>query len=506
MDSFDKNRKDIQNIFKLQLERTSTSNEILFNQPSYEKIVEWFNSHDFIDDTTTEELIRVTYAAHKGDIKTVKHFEENILPQYKKDGMRTKTTLQTAALLIINDVLVNNDLINPTIRNITEYNKQTITNDANSLEEIIEKTSKTILSIEDHTKLITASEMLLMGSSIDLPLVDEETGRYINEWSLNNRTAAIKILGQALGELPYIWDIDIEARTLYVKAMNLFFSYGITTDSYITTNFAKNNNIPISMEDLKEHRNKWLNGLIDEIETIFIGPNNLGEKKNILDEPSLQREKKGMMFESLWLLDVMMLREFEKLEIGIYASTSNEDRPIIGKPTLNHGYDATIKSLEKNSSLKFQLKSSSVNREKNGYDDSIIVLHEDNFDINRGKLINKLRTYREAIIDDFSDESYEKAKKYIMETSKDAIDKYQSLWPLGDLVIKGLQKGVKTIIKTKNRELIEVAKQSGVPILYMSRQPSREERRRKNREEIKRKSKEQSSKKEPLKRNLKKRK
>lgn len=463
MNSFEENLSDIVSISKLQHDRNLTAHKILYGDPNFEEISTWVNQYDHIDDRTTIELL----AFEEKIIEAKSSEEKNMIidsfreknHQYMSDDMNLKTTLLFGAKLVLADILTEEGLIPKVRNNEVSYDTATALRGCQDVASLIEIAINQDLDIEDRKKITLAAEMLLLSSSVQLSFLDNQSddAKNITNWNFHNRGYALELLKNNLDNLPAKWSESKEYITLYMNNLNTYYSYSLTTNYYLPKYVAQKNNIYLPHQILKYERNKILLEYIDNIETALLGPNSLGERSNILKSKGIEKGKrKGHLHETFWILETFLIAEFEKEEIALYSALNHQDRPILNHPKLNHGFDAVINSLSNDAHFKIQLKSG-FGKSQKIYDPTIEVLTESNLNLNNeGRIRNKLNAYKEAILNDFTPEDYEKCKKLFLESSIQGMDyfqKYKKIDPMNFIKIMKKMDLVGMAIEEQNNSI-----------------------------------------------------
>ncbi len=464
MNSFEQNKEDIYRISEIQFERISIAEKIIGHSANIEEIEDWYKSYDFIDDRLNETFIDVHNAAATGNNEKLKIFSEQILPSLQIEDTRNKIALQYGAEYILKQILELDNESGDDKPELKDITTPYIASSTTKIESMIADCYDRELSQSDMEKIFLASEMLILSSGIDLHGVPDY--EFYNNWKIITRVQAFKLLNLNMELLPDIWEASAESKKLYFDTINTFYTFGISDNYYRFEQLANSIGFTDENYDSISNRNYWLGGYLNKLKDSFLGNEKI--KRNILDDVDIYpSRKKGIMHESLWLLDMMMLREFMGLDYSITSSTSNADRPLVGKPKRNHGYDAVIESPDEDTKIiRAQLKSGKLTKRTKEYNPAITVFIEKDFKPEDLDAVEaKLNAYEKAIENNFSEESFEECLEHILPTAIEAINHYRSIRPLSSIALTAIRNKIPIVLRTDSIETLRLAKANNIPII-----------------------------------------
>lgn len=143
---------------------------------------------------------------------------------------------------------------------------------------------------------------------------------------------------------------------------------------------------------------------------------------------------KGALHEAVWFLDMMILREVRRGDFQVWHSTTNQDRPEVGYPENNRGFDFILTGYGK-PEFAVQLKSSPESQKKKNakeYHPEIRKKFEPNFQEFNGNVLGaKLNLYRKFIASGGDVGLYgDIIQKKALATAVEIYDEFEELGPI----------------------------------------------------------------------------
>lgn len=199
---------------------------------------------------------------------------------------------------------------------------------------------------------------------------------------------------------------------------------GIDSAWNVYASLAAQRNVSLFSGDT-EHKQQYdsmeqmcLNFMTTHLEGVFI-------QGGLLKKDKFTKEIQGKLHELVWLLDALMfLRIKGDHSINVFPTVSFQDRPIIGKPDVNRGFDFFMYNLPSENHRFVQLKSIPNPRSKKSYHPLISTYYEQNFqDVNPGRLHLKMEAYRKLIAAGFhgDERDTKRAMDYILPSVQEAL-------------------------------------------------------------------------------------
>jgi len=265
-------------------------------------------------------------------------------------------------------------------------------------------------NLEEAKQLFVASEMLFAASTESSSVVEQLQGPEAEKLrKALDRLMMRQVMKLAIDKVEPLAQTDPEARLHFLQATNQYIAIVMADEYY---RFGENGFKPV--------RDEILSFFIESVRKQFLsehGASSTGLPKG---------ELKGTLHETLWLLDMMMLREIDQLDYYVFPSLTQQDRPLIGRPKLNRGFDFMLIEPNDGTELAFQLKSSAKRRHGH-YHPMISVLVEENFvDIDPRRLNRKLLNYSKAIKAGFTGDEALTARQYLLPTAIQASEIYKN--------------------------------------------------------------------------------
>lgn len=176
----------------------------------------------------------------------------------------------------------------------------------------------------------------------------------------------------------------------------------------------------LSLDQLKLTTNLHaFKNLIDGISSFYLDPN-FSENKVI------KGEDKGLLHETIWLLDMNFLLLTDKKIKNAYVVPTfpRVDSPKIGRPKYNRAYDVHIQFGNTGRTLPVQLKSSNNAAKNAQYHPNIDVVVENNFaDVDKRRLSAKLAKYTAWVESGLSEEAAAQLQKYILPSARKYLER-----------------------------------------------------------------------------------
>ena len=393
---------------------------------STSEVLQWYFAKDPIQQGYYENLAR-----------TISSFDtESFKSQIMRDGRRAEAMEKGAAALAVSVFLptatrgIGTDW-HPVVSSwYLEANGLDFDPDEISASELIifcfANCLNEAMTMEDFETLQIATEMLAKSSNdhaYELAAVLKNGGDWqdlkqeLVAWQFSQRQAINLVLAKHMSGL--ITDVMLdsidenpEARRFLLRTAPLYIANEING---ICTPADDSEESP----DSKQERTDVLLKYITILEAIATGDNRVQHEGKAI---------KGSLHEAIWLLDMLLLREYHQSDFTIIPSTSNEDMPKIGYPTYNRSFDFRVIRPSGGDWL-IQLKSTPNNPNKNNrtnYHPEIDLKAEQNFrDFHYKTLRSKLNLYKAFISNDYSDpELAARVEKMALETAVAVFEEY----------------------------------------------------------------------------------
>lgn len=201
---------------------------------------------------------------------------------------------------------------------------------------------------------------------------------------------------------------------------------GLQVNQYMNTaliNKASTMDTPENNESLNLLRTATMahafNDLIEGISRYFLDSSST-------DRKVIKGEEKGLLHESLWLLDMNFILFMDKTVKNTYVVPTfpRIDRPKIGRPIYNRAYDMHVQFGTTGRTLPVQLKSSNNAAKNMQYHPNIDVVVEENFaDVDIRRLSAKMAKYKAWSASGLSDEAAIEVQKYLLPSAIEYLDR-----------------------------------------------------------------------------------
>ncbi len=266
-------------------------------------------------------------------------------------------------------------------------------------------------------QLVLGSELLLMSSRIYTPasalsLVGDYDPDRSYKLRMESQMFYKEVIKRTLdGKLPQeVLLLGLKAKVTSVAD----FLYGVFTYGQV----------PVYSDEDKTQRRQTVARFIGDLRRVLVG--NQDSKGLLWGKTSA--ELRGELHEIIWFLDaVMWIEETDLRNLNVFPACENENRPTVGYPHFNRGFDFMLINSMNTDILKIQLKSSLNPRRKKDYHFQILEVREENFqDINPRRLNAKLERYLGLLNRTHEQDKSDVLQKYILPSVSQTIPDFNS--------------------------------------------------------------------------------
>lgn len=384
-----------------------TENSITSFTASNEHILSWYYAQDPLDEARILTTVLAGYSQN-----------QELMRSHYKRILYKESLYETAAASIVTNVFIEEapkdqtrlsfiyNLIRGTETQASDQQRNITPKDI--VEHFLTKNTGNP-SLQDLQLLVVAAEMFHKAARCRLDalfkddVTDEELLPIIRNQQLAHDIYTL-VLKQTLAT-------DIQNQELQLLGLNALCAYE-------SINYASRLTSHRSFEDTRITRKRLIHNLIVGIEKVFFSP------INPLKEQRVDPQIRGQLHETIWFLDaIVYLTLLNNASTKVIPSVGSEDRPIIGYPHFNRGFDVRISDTTLGVIKLIQLKSIPQPRFQKKYHPNINTVYEKNFlDINPGRLRNKLAAYKKYIESDFNKNGNNEILKYLLPSVPETLD------------------------------------------------------------------------------------